>query len=149
MKRQFSKEQNDYIVAKAALETVKDLDKHCRLRILKDNSYFMEGTKERILSPEKDFMMSERKFYEYCQQVHQEHKKAGLKPKDYNHVITYEYEEALRTAEFALIEWSLEVIKVLPEYKKHVSDIETLKAEIERNYSIRKKVVDMAMKLTA
>lgn len=59
------------IVARAKWETVKEIDKETRIKVLSDNIFTDEETGERIVTPNADYLMSEDNFKKYLMMVYE------------------------------------------------------------------------------
>lgn len=134
--------QKAYAQAKAENERVKQLTNTIKDKILKDNVFVSADNDpvepgERITNHNGDFTMSETEFERYCKLVHTEQIKAGLDVPDWNTTEDWKTRPALRKAEDDLIDYGLSRIQVE----------ESTKNKMKREYDIRQKMIDLAMRL--
>jgi len=155
MTRKFSPAQMKYMKAKAMHETIVNLEKQCKEKVLEQNDFWsvpVEGIDEkteRILKPGYDFTMSDKDFIEYCKLAREQYQAIGIETPDYNTSPTYKSRPALKKAERELIEWGWLILRSHPKYSAVAAGIENLKKEITHNTEIREKVIDLTLSLVA
>lgn len=149
MIKRLSPAQASYIKAKAAYDTVKQIELEVKTNVLAENKFYTdprEGEEpERIIKPSWDFLMSDEDFTQYCKLTFESYKKNGVDLPDYNTSPEYKVRNELRDAEQALIEWGMSVIKTLPQYKAQEKLIEQLKEAITYDMKIRDKVIELTL----
>jgi GNAT superfamily N-acetyltransferase len=154
MNRKFSPAQMAYMKALAAYETVRDIEKECKLKVLSEHEFFPVpewGEVERIpaTEPITDYLMSDSDFEKYCKLVYAEYQKRGIAGKDHYAVPSWPYHKALMDAENALIEWTYEVLRTKPEWKIYGEMLEEFRGKLAHHLQIKKQVVELAMRLAA
>jgi hypothetical protein len=142
-----SQAQRNYIAAKARHEATKEIDRTCKTKVLAENDFRAEETGERITSPNSDFLMSEADFEKYCVLCFEEYKKHGLYLPDWNTTADYLSFPALMQAEKELIDWGLSNLQRAPEWASIAADVEQLRKALSYRLDIRKKVIDLTLKL--
>ena len=154
--RKFSAARTVYMMARAKHETICEIEKEVKTRILADNIFMSEEVEfengrtipsERILDPNADFMMNEEDSHKYWRICHDEYTKAGLVIPDYLTTPTFESFPALKKAEKDLIEWGYSLMKKLPQYKTHEKDLEMLKERASWDMETRDKMIDLTMNI--
>lgn len=108
--REFNKTRSAYIKAKWAYETTVIIEKQCKVKVLNDNIFYTEDSKERIIDYKSDFRMNDEDSEKYFKLVYEEEIKRGLDVPDYNTTVTYKTFPALKKAEDDLLNIGLYTI---------------------------------------
>lgn len=138
--------QETYFKALAYHETIKEIEKESKIKVLADHVFLVEKgftgrgiqNGERITDHTEDFLMSDEDFTRYCKLVYEEEKKQGLNKLDYNTTADYESRKLLKMAEECLLDFS---IKISP--KKIQGTLEKAKT----HWKHRKEMLDLVLKL--
>jgi hypothetical protein len=112
-----SKAQKNYMVAKANYETVCQIEKECKTKVLTENVFFVseewEERGSRITDPIIDYLMNDARFRQYFRLCYEEYLKNGIAAEDYLTCPTYKPFQALLKAEKELIDWSYKGLRKL------------------------------------
>lgn len=138
MKKRLETLQMNYILAKAENETVKEIDKESREKILAEHAFYDTKTDKRITNPDHAYCMGDTEFEEYCKLAHEERTRRGLNIPDWNTTADYKTRKALKKAEDDLIRFSIDIV---PEGLK--SNI----ADAGKHWKYRYEVVELIMRL--
>jgi hypothetical protein len=132
------------MVAKVMLETIKEKQKECQKKVLKENTFYTtEGERATI---ENEFMINDKDYIKYLKLCFEEYKKAGLKPRHWGKALDYPYWQILKKAEEQLIKWGYSQMKKAKEYKNK-KDLDYLFEKIKTNLKYRDKVIDLTLRL--
>ena len=135
LKKQIKKYQDIYLITKAEYETIKEMSKENRLKVLKEN-IFTDDEGERVL--EYDFMIAEDQFPRFNKLHFEENKKSGLPVTKPNLIVEYPKSKELEAIEKELFKLQLETIP------------NGIKADIEKaqqHWKHREKALDLILRL--
>ena len=137
LKARIKEAQDNYLVAKAQLETVELIEHENKTKILMNN-IFTDEEGNRILTADKDFLINEKEFNQFLQILFIENKKSGLPVTDENEAIDWKFKKQLMDIEKELFKLQLETI---PESYK--SDIK----KAQEHYKFRNKALNLILRL--
>lgn len=140
----FVKARNNYIFALTIQELNEKIDKESKTAVLIANKFYTDKTngleeKGRILTPNRDYLMTDEDFNKYLELCQIERTERGLKIPDKNLTSDYESFKDLKEAENKFVEVAF---KMLP--KELAKELEPIKTSM---YDIRKKFIDSCLKL--
>ena len=142
----FEKARSELMAAMAIQQVNKDIEKESQEHVLQNhefkvsrNNRDLSGSELRILTPRRDFLMSEEDFKTYCILVKDEMTKRGLHIPHYNLTADYESLKVLTDAENDFIDICL---KMLPAKLYH--DLKGIKTGM---YDVRKRFIDINLSL--
>lgn len=137
LKGRIKEAQDNYLLAKAKLETVKLIEHENKTKILANN-IFTDDEGNRILTADRDFLINSKEFNHFLELLFIENKEAGLPVTDKDEAIEWRYEKKLIDLEKELFKLQLETV---PEnYKKDVK-------KAQDHYKYRDKALDLILHL--
>lgn len=137
LKIKIKKAQDQYLIAKAELETVEFIEHENITKILANNT-FTDDEGKRVLNPEEDFLIKREELDEFLELLFIENKNAGLAAIDKETAIDWKYEKRLKEIEKELFDLQLETV---PNGIK--KDVE----KAQNHYKFRDKALDLILKL--
>lgn len=135
LKKEIKKYQDLYFIALAEYETIKEIDKENRIKILKEN-IFTDDNSKRVL--EYDWLIAENQYNNFLEILFEENKKAGLPVDEVGEVADWKAHKKVIEIEKKLFQLQLETV---PDYLK--KDIEL----VQNSYKHRQKALDLILKL--
>lgn len=138
----FKKAQESYKKAYAEQLRVENIDKQAKNIVLKNNKFYTEDEGDRIINPEKDYLMSDADFNTYFELVHKERNRLGLDIPNSSLSSDYKSRVALRKAEDELLSCAKTfAIAAIPDmsnyyWKKLINKVDTRKKLLELTFKL-------------
>lgn len=137
LKIKIKKAQEQYLIAKAELETVEFIEHENITKILANNT-FTDDEGKRVLNPEEDFLIKREELDEFLELLFIENKNAGLAAIDKETAIDWKYEKRLKEIEKELFDLQLETVP--NGFKKDVE-------KAQNHYKFKDKALDLILRL--
>lgn len=137
LKAKIKKAQDDYLVAKAELETVELIEHENKTKILADN-IFTDDEGSRVLIARNDFRINEKEFSQFLELLFIENKKSGLPVTNKEEAIDWEFKKQLYELEDQLFKLQLETVP--SEYRLDIQ-------KMQKRYKYREKALDLILRL--
>lgn len=137
LKARIKEAQDNYLVAKAQLETVELIEHENKTKILMNN-IFTDEEGNRILTADEDFLINEKEFNHFLELLFIENKDAGLPVTNKEEAIDWKFKKQLIDLEKELFKLQLETI---PE--SYISDIK----KAQEHYKFRDKALNLILRL--
>lgn len=132
--------KREYVKAKEEKREFQEKYDRIKNRVLRVGNYVDNDTKERIISCEDDYNMSEKQFETYCKVLFIEQQTEGIYTSHWSIDPTYEYTEKLIKAENNLIVYGLELLRGTPYYAIMINDFDI------KRIKHRRKMIDVLLK---
>lgn len=159
MTRKLSPAQNAYMLARANYETIAEIEKDCKNRVLAENIFVIadeweEDFGQRITDHRTDYLMSDEEFTRYVNLCFVAYKKEGIALKTCELTPSGPAWETLKQAEKNLLAWSKQqtlgnngIARKFGLSSHKIADIEKVFAAAKHNIDLRHQLVDLALKL--
>lgn len=109
LKARIKEAQDNYLVAKAQLETIELIEHENKTKILMNN-IFTDEEGNRILTADEDFLINEKEFNHFLELLFIENKDAGLPVTNKEEAIDWKFKKQLIDLEKELFKLQLETI---------------------------------------
>ena len=109
LKARIKEAQDNYLVAKAQLETVELIEHENKTKILANN-IFTDDEGNRILTADEDFLINDKEFNHFLELLFIENKESGLPVNNKEEAIDWKFKQELFKLEKELFKLQLETI---------------------------------------
>ncbi len=137
LKGRIKEAQDNYLLAKAKLETVELIEHENKTKILANN-IFTDDEGNRILTADRDFLINSKEFNHFLELLFIENKDAGLPVTDKEEAIDWKFKQELFRLEKELFKLQLETVP--GEYKEDIK-------KVQEHYKYRDKALDLILHL--